>query len=169
MARCPSRSPNSKLGHWQIQFRPPGVKIGQHQASHQASSENQRGPLKSKRGPFIIMMNGKGPAPLFLAMFTRTSLEIGQRFASLKLGHREIQIRTQGLKYGQYPEANGNRLATPEPFLNSADADRTSVEGQSRPKHAVCVMSAIPPIATELRDIAACSIVQKQKLPAPIR
>jgi hypothetical protein len=58
-------------------------------------------------------------------MFTRTiSFEIAQGFALRKLGHREIQLRTLRVKYGQYPAVHGNRLATPEPFLNSADADR---------------------------------------------
>jgi len=48
-------------------------------------------------------------------------------------GHlRENRIRTPGIKYPQYPPAHGNRLATPEPFLNSADADRTSSLGAAR-------------------------------------
>jgi hypothetical protein len=44
------------------------------------------------------------------------------------------QSLVKGIERGQYPEANGNRLATPEPFLNSADADRMSVEGLGRMK-----------------------------------
>src|SRR5258708_10379181 len=64
---------------------------------------------------------------------------------SLKSGHCEIQIRPQGVKVGQYPAVHGNRLATPEPFLNSADADRTSVEGQTRTSVRSRTTSALAP------------------------
>jgi len=49
--------------------------------------------------------------------------------ATIKLGHWQIQIRPQGVKTGQYPAVYGTRLVTPEPFLNSADADQMSLEG----------------------------------------
>src|SRR5258707_7740066 len=75
-----------------------------------------------------------GIGHLFQTESTKVNLRAGcaQEDTSLgkcsgfKLGHHEIQIRPQGDKVGQHPEANGNRLATPEPFLNSADADRMS-------------------------------------------
>ena len=45
--------------------------------------------------------------------------------------HSKIQLRTLGLKYGQFHTAHGNRLVIPEHFLNSAEADRMSEMGQS--------------------------------------
>jgi hypothetical protein len=50
---------------------------------------------------------------LNLDMFTRTiSLEVTQKVASFKLGPCEIQIRTQGLKYGQHLIPGENTLTT---------------------------------------------------------
>jgi hypothetical protein len=57
--------------------------------------------------------------------------------SGFKLGHCEIQLRPLRVKTGQHPAAHGNRLATPEPFPNSADADRMSVEGVRRAKAAL--------------------------------
>jgi hypothetical protein len=57
------------------------------------------------------------------------NLTIWVRRPEIKLGQCEIQPLR--LNIGQHHPTQGNRLATPEPFLNSADADRTSVQGQT--------------------------------------
>jgi hypothetical protein len=65
--------------------------------------------------------------------------------AGIELGHSQNQFRTQGVKYGQHPVTHRNRLATLEPYLNSADANPMSVEGQKRRLDHRPVTSGVPP------------------------
>src|SRR5260370_39086610 len=96
--------------------------------SHNDKFPSVRKPVNPRRGP--IPRIHKVTPEFYLAFHWRnTSISKCSHF--VKLGHCRIQIRTLRVKYGQYPEADGNRLAIPEPFLNSADADRMSVEGQN--------------------------------------
>jgi len=46
--------------------------------------------------------------------------------------HSKIQLRTVGLKYGQFHTRMGNRLVVPEPFLNSSRS-RPNVGHSSKP------------------------------------
>jgi hypothetical protein len=74
------------------------------------------------------MVNAGFPKRSYVVKAALRTTTDGQKPKGTTAKIKRDQSLMKRMERGQYLVANGNRLATPEPFLNSADADRMSVE-----------------------------------------